>query len=92
MADIIANISTQGGEINPGNTTLTTTSTSPNTQITTIGIQGTSGAITPLSENNEVDIVTEGLNNGSVLVYKTNTSKWTATKTLNLQTVDSGEY
>jgi len=60
--------------------------------ITTIGIQGTSGAAVPLSENVQVDIVSEGLNNGSLLVYKTNTSKWTATKTLNLQTVDSGEF
>ncbi|NBP55193.1 hypothetical protein EBU71_01405 [bacterium] len=92
MAEIIANISTQGGELNPGNTTLTQSSTESNTTITTIGIQGTSGALVPLSENAEVDVISEGLQNGSVLVYKTATSKWTSTKNLNLQNVDSGEF
>jgi hypothetical protein len=92
MAEIIANISTQGGELNPGNTTLTQSSTEGNTTITTIGIQGTSGAVVPLSENAEVDVISEGLQNGSVLVYKTATSKWTSTKNLNLQNVDSGEF
>jgi hypothetical protein len=32
------------------------------------------------------------LENGSVLVYKTNTNKWTATRLLDLQTVEAGEF
>lgn len=96
MADTLTvNVDTQGSTISPSNTTLTTSTTtggSGNSTITTIGIQGASGAVVPISENVQVDIVSEGLNNGSLLVYKTNTSKWTATKTLNLQTVDSGEF
>jgi hypothetical protein len=95
MADTLTvSVDSQGSTINPSNTTLTssTTTAGSGSTITTIGIQGASGALSPLSENTQVDIVSEGLNNGSLLVYKTNTSKWTATKTLNLQTVDSGEF
>lgn len=95
MADTLTvSVDSQGSTISPSNTTLTTSTTTDGggSTITTIGIQGTSGAAVPLSENVQVDIVSEGLNNGSLLVYKTNTSKWTATKTLNLQIVDSGEF
>lgn len=95
MADTLTvSIDSQGSSISPSNTTLTssTTTAGGGSTITTIGIQGASGNALPLSENVQVDIVSEGLNNGSLLVYKTNTSKWTATKTLNLQTVDSGEF
>lgn len=95
MADTLTvSVDSQGSTISPSNTTLTTSTTTGggSSTITTVGIQGASGAVVPLSENVQVDIVSEGLNNGSLLVYKTNTSKWTATKTLNLQTVDSGEF
>ena len=94
MAETLTvSVDSQGSTISPSNTTLTssTTTAGGGSTITTVGIQGASGAVVPLSENVQVDIVSEGLNNGSLLVYKTNTSKWTATKTLNLQTVDSGE-
>lgn len=88
------NVDSQGSTINPstGQITVSDVGGSTSSTVTTIGIQGASGAAVPLSENVQVDIVAEGLNNGSLLVYKTNTSKWTATKTLNLQTVDSGEF
>lgn len=91
---LTVSVDSQGSTISPSNTTLTssTTTAGGGSTITTVGIQGASGAVVPLSENVQVDIVSEGLNNGSLLVYKTNTSKWTATKTLNLQTVDSGEF
>jgi len=95
MAETLTvSVDSQGSTISPSNTTLTssTTTAGGGSTITTVGIQGASGAVVPLSENVQVDIVSEGLNNGSLLVYKTNTSKWTATKTLNLQTVDSGEF
>jgi len=32
------------------------------------------------------------LNNGSVLVYKTNTDRWTSTLLLNQQNIDGGEF
>ena len=40
----------------------------------------------------DVDIVTEGLNNGSILVYKTATNKWTSTTLLNEQNMEGGEF
>lgn len=96
MTEILkVNVDSQGSTINPSTGQVSVSDVGGvggSTNITTIGIQGASGAVVPLSENVQVDIVSEGLNNGSLLVYKTNTSKWTATKTLNLQTVDSGEF
>jgi hypothetical protein len=60
--------------------------------VSSIGIQGESGAIVPLSSNQEVDVTTNGKLNGSILVYKTATSKWTATKTLDAQDMEGGHY
>jgi hypothetical protein len=45
------------------------------------------------SLDNVADVDTSaGKQNGSVLVYKTNTNKWTATKTLDLQNLEGGEF
>jgi len=60
--------------------------------VSSIGIQGESGAIVPISSNQEVDVTTNGKLNGSVLVYKTATSKWTATTTLDAQNMEGGHY
>lgn len=38
------------------------------------------------------DVDTSNKRNGSVLVYKTNNSKWTATTLLDMQTMEGGEY
>lgn len=38
------------------------------------------------------DVDASNLQNGSVLVYKTTTSKWTSTTTLDLQNMEGGEY
>lgn len=38
------------------------------------------------------DVDTTNKQNGSVLVYKTNSSRWTATTLLDLQTMEGGEY
>lgn len=43
-----------------------------------------------LSEIRDVDTTT--LVNGSVLVYKTTTSKWTSTTTLDAQNMDGGFF
>lgn len=39
-----------------------------------------------------VDITTNGQVNGSVLVYKTTTNKWTSTTILDAQDVTGGQY
>lgn len=38
------------------------------------------------------DVDTSNLENGSVFVYDTATSKWTSTRLLNQQDIDGGEY
>ena len=40
----------------------------------------------------DVDVTTYGKVNGSILVYKTNTNKWTASTTLDAQNLEGGEF
>jgi len=40
----------------------------------------------------DVDVTTNGVINGSVLVYKTITNKWTSTTILDAQDVTGGQY
>jgi hypothetical protein len=40
----------------------------------------------------DVDTSTNGKVNGSVLVFKTSTNKWTATTVLDLQDITGGQY
>jgi len=40
----------------------------------------------------DVDVTTYGKVNGSILVYKTNTNKWTASTTLDGQNMEGGEF
>jgi len=40
----------------------------------------------------DVDITTNGLISGSVLVYKTATNKWTSTTLLSEQNMEGGEF
>ena len=45
-----------------------------------------------LSELSDVDVITEGRQDGSVLVYSTSTSKWTSTLTLEKQLMNGGFF
>jgi hypothetical protein len=40
----------------------------------------------------DIDTTTNGKLNGSVLVYKTTTNKWTSTTTLDAQNMEGGEF
>jgi hypothetical protein len=40
----------------------------------------------------DVDVTTNGKLNGSVLVYRTTTNKWTSTTTLDAQNMEGGEF
>lgn len=40
----------------------------------------------------DVDTTANGKRDGSILVYKTTTNKWTSTTTLEAQTVEGGEF
>jgi len=43
-------------------------------------------------DSNMSNVDTSSLTNGSVLVYKTTTSKWTSTTTLDAQNMEGGEF
>jgi hypothetical protein len=45
-----------------------------------------------LSNIADVDMTTNGKINGSILVYKTTTNKWTASTTLDAQNMEGGEF
>jgi ABC-type transporter Mla maintaining outer membrane lipid asymmetry ATPase subunit MlaF len=61
-----------------------------NIAVSVVGIQGPSGQATTVSSISDVDAVAP--DNGSVLVFKSNTSKWTATRLLDLQVMEGGEF
>lgn len=62
------------------------------TQVVSVGIQGPAGptGITNVSEAADVDA--SELINGSILVYKTNTNRWTSTINLDAQNMEGGEF
>jgi len=83
MAEITAIIST-------GDELLVTTQ---QTSLTNVSSNLTPPAVVErLGDIGNVDVITNGEQNGSVLVYKTNTSKWTSTRTLDLQIMEGGEF
>jgi hypothetical protein len=45
-----------------------------------------------LNNVGDVDMLTNGKNEGSVLVYRTSTNKWTASTTLDAQNMEGGEF
>ena len=64
-------------------------------EVVAVGIQGPQGIQGPaiaLTINNATDIDRSNLSDGSVLVYKTTTSKWTSTTVLDSQDVTGGQY
>ena len=83
MADTIATISDD-------NTTITISTEQG--FISVAGVDNTIQVAGNLQSLSNVDIETNGLNNGSVLVYKTATSNWTATTTLEEQEITGGQY
>lgn len=40
----------------------------------------------------DIDTTTNGKNNGSILVYRTTTNRWTSTTTLDAQNMEGGEF
>lgn len=58
-------------------------------QTVTVGVQGPSGP-NVISTSQDVDVT--DLRTGSILVYNTNTQKWTSTTTLDAQNMEAGEF
>jgi len=60
------------------------------TTVTTVGEQGLTGSTGVMENITDVDAAAK--ENGSVLVYKTFTSKWTATRLLEDQEMNGGHF
>lgn len=58
--------------------------------VPSVGIQGLSASDMTLTNMSDIDATS--LEDGSVLVYKTNTSKWTSTRLLDQQFMEGGEF
>jgi hypothetical protein len=84
MADIIAIVD------DPTQAVITATTSTGGTTIITGSSLTNPQSVDSLSAIGNVDTTT--LNNGAVLVYKTNTNKWTSTTTLDAQDVTGGQY
>ena len=64
-------------------------------EIVSIGIQGPTGPVGPstlLAINSATDVDVTDLQDGSILVYETSTSKWTSTTSLHFQDIEAGEF
>lgn len=59
------------------------------TEVVAVGVQGPAG---PAYINAASDVDVGNLENGSVLVYKSSSLKWTATTTLEQQNLEGGHY
>lgn len=58
-------------------------------QVVSVGVQGPAGpAVIALA--GDVDVT--NLQNGSILVYKTQSNKWTSTTVLDAQNLEGGEF
>jgi len=84
MTDIIAVVD------DPTQAVITATTSTGGTTIVTGSSLTNPQSVESLSAIGNVDTTT--LNNGSVLVYKTTTNKWTSTTILDSQDVTGGQY
>lgn len=58
--------------------------------VSSVGVQGLSATDLNLTSFSDVDA--SDLGNGSILVYKASTNKWTSTTTLDAQNMEGGEF
>jgi hypothetical protein len=57
-----------------------------------VSVTAAQTSIAPNSIENMLDVDLQRLTDGAVLVYKNNTTKWTATTTLDSQNMEGGEF
>ena len=84
MAEIIAVVD------DPTQSVITATTSTGATTIITSSSLSNPQSVESLSAIGNVDTTT--LNNGALLVYKTNTNMWTSTTTLDAQNMEGGEF
>jgi hypothetical protein len=76
MADIIATVSDPYGGETESGSTVSVSQTS----------------VPPNTIENMLDVDLQSLTNGSILIYKNNTAKWTASTNLDAQNMEGGEF
>jgi hypothetical protein len=76
MADIIATVSDPYGGETQSGSTVAVSQTS----------------VPPNTIENMLDVDLQSLTNGSILIYKNNTAKWTASVNLDAQNMEGGEF
>jgi hypothetical protein len=57
-----------------------------------VSVMASQTSISPNTIENMLDVDLQQLTNGAVLVYKNNTTKWTATTLLDEQNMEGGEF
>ena len=78
-------------KVNSQQTKVVSVNTQSNNEVIAVGIQGPAGtSVSVMSGISDVD--SSVLANGSILVYRTSTNKWTSTTTLDAQNMDAGEF
>ena len=76
-------------KVNSQTSKVVSVNTQGTTEVVAVGIQGPSG---PSSISTAGDVDVSNLEDGSVLVYKSSSSMWTATTTLEQQNLEGGHY
>ena len=64
----------------------------PSSQVVSVGIQGPEGPVGIVGISELPDVDATSVTDGSVLVFKSTTHKWTSTTTLDAQYMDGGEF
>ena len=76
-------------KVNSQTSKVVSVNTQGTTEVVAVGIQGPSG---PSSISAAGDVDVSNLEDGSVLVYKSSSSMWTATTTLEQHNLEGGHY
>lgn len=61
-------------------------------EVVTVGIQGPAGPTPTITLASATDVELAEMRDGSVLVYSTENSKWTATTKLEKQVLEGGQF
>lgn len=79
-------------KINQSATKVVAINTQGTTEVVAVGVQGPTGPTGVTNISNATDVDTTIVQNGSILVYKATTNKWTSTTTLDAQNMEGGEF
>jgi len=85
MSDITATVSN-------GSTVSASIASTSGTTVQAVGIQGLSATQTGIAGIADVDLTTNGVQQGSILVYQAATSLWTSSTLLDSQNMEGGEF